>query len=132
MSDEAPASPLSNPFYSTHTSVSSVTGRRGSSASVLSERRTSYQYGRRCSDVSVAPGNGNNIHNTKRVQFRSPIHEQYNVNRQLVDVNQSRKLTEIEPSEKELKISSVLCVKELTEEPNSQNMFHYQYQCTKV
>ena len=70
----------SNPFYSTRASMSSViAGRRGSSASVLSERRTSYQYGRRCSDFSGGldrDGAITNNHNlAKKVHFRTPTHE---------------------------------------------------------
>ena len=63
----------SNPFYSTVVSVSSIFGRRGSSASVLTERRSSYQYGgQQCSNVS-APPNNNKL--AKNVHFCIPTNE---------------------------------------------------------
>ena len=117
-SDKIPVSLLSNPFYSTRSSVSSTIGRRCSSASVLSERRTSYQYGRRCSDVSVAESGdyNNNDNNVRRVQF-STIHElnefeetSGDININFDDANQPIKFTEIgkyELSEQEINISEV-------------------------
>ena len=62
----------SNPFYSTHMSTSS---RRGSSASILSERRSSYQYGRKCSDVSIVNGRRVSEATCRREIVFSPIHE---------------------------------------------------------
>lgn len=62
----------SNPFYTTVASISSVFGRRGSSASVLTERRPSYQYGgHQC--LSVSPPPNNNL--AKSVHFCTPTHE---------------------------------------------------------
>ena len=71
----------SNPFYSTQTS-----SRRGSSASILSERRSSYQYGRKCSDASIV--NGRRISETvcRREVVFSPIHE-YNEEIQMTASN---------------------------------------------
>ena len=64
----------SNPFYSTIFSVPSIFGRRGSSASVLTDRRPSYQYGgqQQCSSVSPPPSN-NNL--AKIVHFCTPTRE---------------------------------------------------------
>lgn len=70
----------SNPFYSTRASLSSITAaRRGSTVSILSERRTSYQYGRRCSNVIVGLNRDGAITNhhsmAKKVNFSTPAHE---------------------------------------------------------
>ena len=80
----------SNPFYGGRLSSSSLPGRRGSSVSVLSERRsslTAYLAGRRFSDVSIASDPKLSCsHNTdattaspfvpKREVMFSPIHEE--------------------------------------------------------
>ena len=80
----------SNPFYGGRLSSSSLPGRRGSSVSVLSERRsslTTYLAGRRFSDVSITSDpNPSFSHNTdtttasifvpKREVMFSPIHEE--------------------------------------------------------
>jgi len=69
-------SAASNPFY-TRTSISSLfTSRRSSSASILSERRSSYQYGRRrCSDASILSDRRSSETDIKREVVFSPIHE---------------------------------------------------------
>ena len=80
----------SNPFYGGRFSFSSFPGRRGSSVSVLSERRsslTAYLTGRRFSDVSITSDpklNGSRVNDTssvspfvpKREVMFSPIHEE--------------------------------------------------------
>ena len=66
----------SNPFYATRTSVLS-NFRRGSSISVLSERRPSYQYGKRCSDASIISDRRESCSGTdfRKEMVFSPIHE---------------------------------------------------------
>lgn len=65
-----------NSFYSgTRTSIISLFTRRSSSASVLSERRPSYQYGKRCSDASIISGRRSSVVDYRREMAFSPINE---------------------------------------------------------
>jgi len=116
-------SAYSDPYYSTHTSTTFVSGRRGSSASVLSERRP-YQSDRRCSDVSVASDkssdNINNNNSTKRVQFCTPIHEHNEEALEYKAIDHSTNPV----TKKELNISEIPSI--LLEEPKSPQLLYYQ------
>lgn len=92
-------SAASNPFYSTRTSIFSlVTSRRSSSASVLSERRPSYQYEkRRCLDASILSDRSSGTDIKREVVF-SPIYEHH----EEVSVSQYEITSHLEKSTNEL------------------------------
>ena len=124
-SGEEISSMHSNPLYSTRTSISS---RRGSSVSVLSERRSSNQYGRRCSDASTAALDSSNNHSlTRRVHFCTPIHEQ---NKETIEHNTtglSDNVTQLSRSTAEAKNTTSTLYVELFDKPNT-----FIYQITEV
>ena len=123
----------SNPFYSTVVSLSSIFGRRGSSASVLTERRPSFQYGLRCSNVGVTSDKYNN-NLAKKVHFCTPTHEN-NKNITINDclVAQMSRLTEVGLAVSDdtliaFEVQTVL----YTEEPKPPNNILVCYRSTEV
>ena len=137
----------SNPFYSTRASLPSIfAGRRSSSVSVLSERRTSYQYGTRCTDVSVGLERGNAItdnHNlVRKVHFRTPTHEHSGADMLAhhavshLDVTQLNSSTtvgmDISANLNASELPSILYMQQLLEEPKSPPNPVFRHKTTEV
>jgi len=142
----------SNPLYGGRFSTSSLHGRRGSSASILSERRTSitaYLAARQFSDVSITSNSKLNtsqgydsttvspfVH--KREVMFSPIHEEaseleVDISDQPEDVDQ-KVLPRIKIISDHVN-SDILCSElylELLEEPQSVLPKLITYKCTEV
>ena len=113
----------SNPFYSTVVSVSSIFGRRGSSASVLTERRPSYQYGQQYHNNNLA----------KKVHFCTSTDEHeiaHNTTTNNHLVAQMSRLTEVVLDEtlNTFEVQTVL----YTEEPKSPNNILFHFKSTEV
>lgn len=137
----------SNPFYGGRFSFSSLPGRRGSSVSVLSERRsslTAYLTGRQFSDVSITSDpklNGSHVTDAtaispfvpKREVMFSPIHEEVSEFENESTDQQENTTQERLPQIKIISSSDMLCSElylELLEEPTLPKLITYK--CTAV
>lgn len=120
----------SNPFYSARASITSMFGRRGSSASVISERRISYQYGRRSSDVSAGAGKKINLATLMVPERDVKTSVDSSMSHSDNTTSQLSRSTKVDSVGNIPEVSSVLYV-DLLEEPKSPNIV-FRYKTTEV